>query len=325
MLKKTALLIVLMAAVAGGAYYLANQSSPHALKPQQARQKAQAFINNNLLQGNGKATIKNIQKENSVYKLKVEVSKGRKTSQLESYMSKDGKLFFTSAINIEKMSNKNSGSKNSTKADLKNVPKKQKPKVQLFVMSYCPFGTQMEKAVLPVLNTLGKKIDFKLKFVDYAMHGKKELDENLRQTCIRKNHPSKLTSYLNCFLKSKDSEKCLSEVGLTSGELQSCISRTDKKYKVTKMYKNKDTWKSGKYPVFNVDKEYNEKYGVKGSPTLIINGKQVQINRTPNRVLDAVCAGFENTPQKCNQTLSTSTPSRGFGVGTGNSSSGSCN
>jgi len=48
-------------------------------------------------------------------------------------------------------------------------------------MSYCPYGTQIEKGILPVINALGNKIKFSLKFVDYAMHGKKEIDENSRQ------------------------------------------------------------------------------------------------------------------------------------------------
>ena len=30
-----------------------------------------------------------------------------------------------------------------------NIPKSQRPKVELFVMSYCPFGLQMEKAYAP--------------------------------------------------------------------------------------------------------------------------------------------------------------------------------
>jgi hypothetical protein len=68
-------------------------------------------------------------------------------------------------------------------------------------MSYCPFGTQAEKGILPVVNLLKDKIDFKVKFVNYAMHGKKEIDENNLQYCIQKEEPNKYNSYLTCFLK----------------------------------------------------------------------------------------------------------------------------
>jgi len=62
--------------------------------------------------------------------------------------------------------------------------KTDKPEVELFVMSYCPYGTQMEKGILPAFDTLGDTVDAELKFVDYAMHGEKEVKENLRQYCI---------------------------------------------------------------------------------------------------------------------------------------------
>ena len=38
------------------------------------------------------------------------------------------------------------------------TPKKEKPEVELFVMSHCPFGTQIEKGMLPVARLLGDKI-----------------------------------------------------------------------------------------------------------------------------------------------------------------------
>ncbi len=45
-------------------------------------------------------------------------------------------------------------------------------------MSYCPYGTQAEKGILPVVALLGDKIDFKLRTVHYVLHGDKEDLEN---------------------------------------------------------------------------------------------------------------------------------------------------
>ncbi len=58
-------------------------------------------------------------------------------------------------------------------------------------MAYCPYGTQEEKGILPVVNTLNNKIDFKVKFCDYAMHGKQEIDEQLNQYCIETEQADK--------------------------------------------------------------------------------------------------------------------------------------
>lgn len=317
MSRKLLLIIALIVAVGGGSYYFATQNSAASISPQEAKQKASTFINENLLQ-NGEAVIKKVEKESSVYKLNVEVSQEGETRNLESYVSKDGKLFFTSAMKIEDSKKDSGNSDEQTASSLENITPQETPQIELFVMSHCPYGTQMEKALLPMLNLLEDKIDFDLRFCDYTMHGKKELDEQLRQTCIREEHQDKLTSYLDCFLESSDSEKCLSKVGLTDEQLQDCVSKTDEEFKVTEMYNNKDTWEDGKYPVFNVDKELNEKYDVGGSPALIINETKVQIERTPNALLEAVCAGFEEKPEECDKELSTQRPSSGFGSGTSN-------
>jgi hypothetical protein len=53
------------------------------------------------------------------------------------------------------------------------MEKREKPDVDVFVMSYCPFGTQIEKGLLPVWDLLGDKINLNIRFVDYAMHGKR--------------------------------------------------------------------------------------------------------------------------------------------------------
>jgi len=61
------------------------------------------------------------------------------------------------------------------------------PRVELFVMSHCPYGLQVEKAILPAVKLLGDRIKFNVRFCNYAMHGKAEIDEELLQYCIQKN------------------------------------------------------------------------------------------------------------------------------------------
>ena len=71
------------------------------------------------------------------------------------------------------------------------IPKSDKPTVELFVMSHCPFGTQAEKGILPVVNLLGDKIDMEFKFVYYAMHGELEVVEQHNQYCIQEEQNDK--------------------------------------------------------------------------------------------------------------------------------------
>ena len=193
------------------------------------------------------------------------------------------------------------------------MEKQDTPEVELFVMSHCPYGTQMEKAMLPVADLLQDEIDYELKFCDYAMHGKKELDEQLRQHCIQKNEEAKFNEYLTCFLNSSDSEQCLEKANIDQSQLEECVAATDEEYKVTEMFENKSTWRSGRFPVFNLYQEEVQEYGVRGSPTLVINGVTAQAGRTPQAILNAVCRGFEEKPEECDKSLSSAAPSPGFG------------
>ena len=69
----------------------------------------------------------------------------------------------------------------------------------------------------------------------------------------------------------------------------------------------------------------NSKYGVKGSPSLVINGTNSSSARDSANLLKAICAGFEEAPEECSTQLSSDTPSPGFGSGVSNSGSeGGC-
>lgn len=197
------------------------------------------------------------------------------------------------------------------------VVKSDKPAVDLFVMSYCPYGLQMQKAVLPVMELFKDKVDFKTRFVSYIMHDKIEIDENNLQYCLQEEQNDKLVDYLKCFTVSGDSKSCLKAAKVNESKLNSCISATDKKFGTTVAYNDKASWLSGRYPLYPVDQELNDLYGVQGSPTIVINGAQAQVSRSPEAVKLAICASFNNPPKECEETLSTLSASPSFGAGTG--------
>jgi len=206
----------------------------------------------------------------------------------------------------------------------KCMKKKETPEVELFVMSHCPYGTQAEKGMIPVMELLGDKADIQIKFCDYAMHGEKELDEQVRQYCIQEEQNDKYLDYLRCFLKDGDSKACVEEVGIDKTKLSTCIGITDAKYKVTENFKDKSTWK-GNFPTFNIFKDKVEEYGVRGSPSLVINGVTANTGRDPASLLDAVCTGFKEKPEECEEELDSASPSPGFGFeGTGANTEATC-
>lgn len=291
-----------------------------------AKTKAEEFVNKFLMQGGSKATIKEITSEYGLYKLKIDIT----SDVVESYLTKDGKFFFPQALNVEEISaakNGTDGASTEQAAPSATVTKKSdKPVVELFVMSHCPYGTQIEKGMLPVVETLGNKIDFELKFCNYAMHGEKELKEQLAQYCIMKDQGAKFNTYLKCFLEAGDSASCLDKAGINKGSLDSCVSKTDSAFKVMDNFTNKVGYQ-GSYPGFDIYKADNAKYSVGGSPTLIINGEDIQSGRDSASLLATICSAFNNPPKECEAKLSSASPSAGFGTAAASTGSAdaSCN
>ncbi|MFC1789556.1 hypothetical protein ACFLYY_01110 [Patescibacteria group bacterium] len=309
------LLILVSLAVGAGCFYLYQKNST--ISSQEATDKALSFINENLLQPGTEATFVSIEEENGLYKLII----GVEENEPEVFISKDGNLLFINppidlSTSVEKETNEQTG-------ETPDVTQSEIPDVKLFVMSYCPYGLQAEKMYLPVYNLLKDKTDIAIYFVDYIMHEKKEIDENLRQYCVQRDQSDKYYDYLSCFVKAGDFESCLTQTGIDVTSMNECIATTDDQYGISASYNDQSTWLSGRYPQFNIHKELNDEYDVGGSPTVIINGSQVSVTpRSPENFKNIICQAFTNPPNECSQVLSSDAASVSFGEGTSNSGGG---
>jgi hypothetical protein len=183
------------------------------------------------------------------------------------------------------------------------------PLMQVFIMSHCPYGTQIVKGLLPVWQAFKDKANIELRFVSYTMHGAQEDLDNSRIICIREEQSEKLIEYLNCFVYGDGSEAssqtCIAQIAIDKTKLDSCVATKAASY-------------------YEQDKALNTQYSVQGSPTVIIDGKEAQIYpRDPQTIAKALCDVFTtNKPSVCSQTFSTTNPDPGFG-GTSSSSSNS--
>jgi len=277
------------------------------------------FANNNLL--NTPGTLDSVESVSGLYKVNIDMG----GQVLPLYFTKSGDWIGQGGelVSILPEKDTNSDTNTDTNTQAQNIPKSDKPVVELFVMSYCPYGTQAEKGILPVVELLGDKIDFSLRFVYYAMHPTQgEVEENLREYCIQKEQESKFNDYLSCFLKAGDSASCLTEAKIDKTKLNLCISKADKDFQVSENKNDKSKWLSGNYPLFNVDKALNEQYNVAGSPTLVVNGVQANSARDPASYLDTICKAFSDgsVPEECGTELSTTAYGPGFGYDTTGSS-----
>ena len=197
--------------------------------------------------------------------------------------------------------------------------KSDRPKVDLYVMSYCPFGTQAEKPFLGIMKKFKDVADIDVKFVQYVMHTSQgEWEENLLQYCIKTTQKEKFVPYLECFLQAGDSKWCLKKAKIDEAKVNSCIAETDKKFKI----KEKLADKTQRFPEFPIDKETALKAWVQGSPTLVINWLKIDgVDRTEKGFAEIICKTFKTQPAICKDLSKFSTKSYKPGFGFDNTQS----
>jgi len=296
------LVIALIFALKGGI-------TGNAISSDSAGQQAVDFIKTSF--GADVSTFTDVKDLGNLY----EVTVPYQGQDIPVYISKDGKYFISSAIDMTAAS-----ADPSTPVDVPTeVVKSDKPVVDAYVFSYCPYGLQFEKALLPVYNLLKNKADINLVFIG-AMHGEYEKTESLRQICIQKEYgKDKLWSYLDVFMGNTDIgncngdetclkpliEKIFKNVSIDSAKISTCMANDAE-------------------ALYNADVQKASSMGISGSPTFVINGAQVSVSRTPAAVGKAVCDAFTTSPSECTQTLSSTASQAGFGYAAGASSGASC-
>jgi|TARA_B100001964_G_C14176644_1_gene574122 hypothetical protein len=294
------LALLLIALLASGG------SSGPTVSAQEAGQNLLSFAN---AQGAGAELVSSTE-EGPFYEVVLSIE----GQEVPLYVTKDGKSFTQQLVSLDATPSAPSTPSTPTPT---NIPKNDKPVVEAFVMSHCPYGTQIEKGLLPVVETLGDKIDFELKFVYYAMHPSQgEVEEQLNQYCIQEEQNAKFNDYLTCFLEAGDGEGCLASTGIDTAKLETCTTAADAEFNVMANLEDQSSWLSGRFPKFDIHKADNEKYQVGGSPTLIINGAQAQAGRDSVSLLNAICAAFETAPEECNTEFEAGQPTPGFGWST---------
>ncbi len=166
-------------------------------------------------------------------------------------------------------------------------------KLEFFVMSKCPYGVQVEKAVAPVLAKLGANVDFHVNFIGQkkgdelsSMHGPGEVTGDIAQLCTREIAPDKLVKLIECQDKDPSHvdtnwESCGKDLGIDTGAVKACMDSKGQKLLAASF-------------------DESEKRGATGSPTMFLNGKPYEGGRKSNDFMRAICNSFEGTkPADC--------------------------
>ncbi len=118
-----------------------------------------------------------------------------------------------------------------------NCRKEAKNKLEVFVMSQCPYGVRALDAMKEVLDNFKNNIDFEVHFIAseqgdgfQALHGQPEVDENIRELCAAKHYPknNKYMDYIWCRNKNiRDSnwQTCTGgKTGIDTKVIEKCFN-----------------------------------------------------------------------------------------------------
>jgi glutaredoxin len=191
------------------------------------------------------------------------------------------------------------------------------PTVDLYVMSFCPYGVQAENIMKPVVDLLGSKTNLTVRYIVRvkgsdiesvtSLHGVNEAKEDARQLCVMKYAPEQYWAYVmqfnsKCYdIGTSDEDAldvCWKEVatglGIDPATIETCAYGTEG------------------MAFLKADEAFTNTYGVTGSPTIVINGVKYNGARNSEAFKQAICSAFETVPAECSTSLSTnSTASSG--------------
>jgi hypothetical protein len=169
----------------------------------------------------------------------------------------------------------------------------QPAKLEFYVMSKCPYGVQVEKAVAPVLDKLGGNVDFHLTFIGQkqgdqlsSMHGPGEVTGDIAQLCAHEVAPDKYMKMVECQDADPQHvdtnwESCGGKFGIDTGAVKACMDSKGQQLLAASF-------------------DDAQKRGASGSPTMFLNGKPYNGGRKANDFLRAICATWDaKKPDAC--------------------------
>ncbi len=167
-------------------------------------------------------------------------------------------------------------------------------KLEMFVMSECPYGVQVENAVAPVKKQLGDKLDVSINYIGSgdksslsSMHGPGEVKGDIVQLCVKKLAAAKSLDFITCQNKNPRAvdtnwKDCAKEAGIDEAKLTACSDGDEGKALLVASF------------------EEAKKRGANGSPTMFLNGKPYEGGRKPKDFLLAACDSFAgDKPEAC--------------------------
>jgi len=175
-------------------------------------------------------------------------------------------------------------------------------KLDVFVMSQCPYGIQALNAMKAVLEAFKGQMDFSVNFIAtetspgvfQSLHGQGEVDENLREICAAKYYKDnyKYMDYILCRNKAITNtawESCATSNGMDAAKIKACAEGSEGKQLLSQNVK------------------IAEQLAIGGSPTFLVNNKKT-FNAINEAGIQAGFCGSNPGLAGCSKLFNTTTP-----------------
>lgn len=268
------------------------------IPPQACAEKTLLFVNENLAAPGTSASLASVSENKGMYDMMIRYQ----GQAMTIYTTRDCSSLFTSRIDMLATAGR-AGTAQTSAAPIKT----DRPVADLYVMAFCPWGTQAESVMKPVAALIGSKADIRVRYITSeigttvasvsSLHGTPEAEEDLRQICILKKNPEKFWDYVSRF-----NDACYPQYQNATA-LGACWRNVTASVGIDS--KVIDTCANGEEGLsrLKVDKELADADGASASPTLIINGQEYRGSRTPDAYKQAICDRFVTPPEECSTTL----------------------
>jgi hypothetical protein len=166
--------------------------------------------------------------------------------------------------------------------------------MELFVMSQCPYGVQIENAMSEVARQLGEAVEVKVFFIGdgeagalTSMHGPNEVTGDIAQACAAEQAPDKLLAFLDCQNKDMKAvhtswESCGTSAGLDAAALSECVEGPHGQELVAASFAEA------------------KKRGARSSPTMFLDGEPYEAGRKPTDLMREICKTYgDDAPVAC--------------------------
>lgn len=172
-------------------------------------------------------------------------------------------------------------------------------KLEVFVMSQCPFGVKALDSMKEVLDNFKGKINFKIHYIANeipggafsSLHGQPEVDENIRMLCAAKRYLKKYKymDYIWCRnkdIRNKNWPACTGKVsGIKQKAIESCVNS-----------------KQGR-KLLSTDIKIAKSMDVGASPSWVVNNKHMFSGIDPETIKTNFCK-YNRGLKGCKNTLS---------------------